>query len=147
MAFVALKPCRFAGQSFTVGAAVPEELILPGRVDSLVSMGILAAQGSSTAPAANPVADNPTTIPVLIRDVTSAEGLKGDVQLDITPEGLQQIFDAMMSNAEKAEAIIKEMTDAQALIILDLSDSRKTIKKAAEERGKELCASEDAGEA
>ena len=34
MAYVALKPCKFAGQIFKIGERVPEEAILPGAASN-----------------------------------------------------------------------------------------------------------------
>ena len=42
MAYVALKPCCFAGQKFWIGEAVPAELVLPEMARRLIQMGKLA---------------------------------------------------------------------------------------------------------
>ena len=42
MAYVALKPCCFAGQKFWIGENVPTELILPEMARQLIQMGKLA---------------------------------------------------------------------------------------------------------
>jgi hypothetical protein len=42
MAYVALKPCCFAGQKFWIGEAVPAELVLPEMAGRLIQMGKLA---------------------------------------------------------------------------------------------------------
>lgn len=42
MAFIARKPCSFGGTRFLIGETVPSELVLPERMGSLISMGILA---------------------------------------------------------------------------------------------------------
>lgn len=41
MAFIALKPCSFAGETFRIGADVPGDLVRPEAVKRLLSMGIL----------------------------------------------------------------------------------------------------------
>ncbi|MCI8414898.1 MAG: hypothetical protein HFF00_04635 [Ruminiclostridium sp.] len=41
MAFIALKPCSFGGQSFRIGEQVPHELVLPEMKRRLISMGFL----------------------------------------------------------------------------------------------------------
>ncbi len=42
MAYLALKPCCFAGQKFWIGEAVPAELVLPEMARRLIQMGKLA---------------------------------------------------------------------------------------------------------
>lgn len=49
MAYTALKPCRFAGQSFRIGESVPVEVIQPGAAKSLVKMGVIAEVPSENA--------------------------------------------------------------------------------------------------
>lgn len=41
MAFIALKPCSFGGQSFRIGDQVPQDLVLPEMKRRLISMGYL----------------------------------------------------------------------------------------------------------
>lgn len=41
MAFIALKPCSFGGQSFRIGDQVPQDLVLPEMKRRLISMGFL----------------------------------------------------------------------------------------------------------
>jgi len=43
MDFIALKPCRFAGQKFKIGETVPGKLVLPEMQKRLLAMGKLAA--------------------------------------------------------------------------------------------------------
>lgn len=126
MAYVALKPCSFAGQSFRIGDSVPGELIHPGAANNLVKMNIIAAEGSTEAPAKDGLI--PISIPVD----------DGAMSLAVTRDGLQAIFSAMTTTAEEAEPIVKAMTDGDALILLHMSESRKSIKAAAEARAKEL---------
>ena len=131
MAYVAIKPCRFGGQSFRIGDVVPSELLHKGAVKNLLKMGRIAAENGEIA--SEPVNESPNNpITVVIR----AE--EGDMPLELTAEGLQAVFDVLTSTATQAEPVIGSMTDGDALILLHLSDSRKTIKEAAEARAKAL---------
>ena len=60
------------------------------------------------------------------------------MRLDLTPEGLQAVFDVLTKKVGEAEATINGMTDPDALILLNLADSRKTVKELTETRGKAL---------
>lgn len=130
MAYVALKPCKFAGQIFKIGERVPEEAILPGAASNLVKMGIIADE--SEAKKTEETAGAATEISVNVQ-------VDGDaMRLDLTPEGLQAVFDVLTKKVGEAEATINGMTDPDALILLNLADSRKTVKELTETRGKAL---------
>lgn len=129
MAYIAIKPCRFAGQSFKVGESVPAEVIQPGAAKNLVKMGIIAEGEGATvkAPVAKPTIKEPEITVIIHAD-------DGDLPLNPTPKGLQSVFDVLTSTANNAEAIIEKMTDGDALILLNATDSRKSIKALTEER-------------
>lgn len=133
MAYIALKPCRFAGQDFTIGKDVPEAVLKAGNIKNLVKMGIIAATEGETA------TSYPQPAPPISVTIRAEEG---DMPLELTDIGLQQIFDALTSNVENAEKIVDVMTDGDALILLHMSDSRKSIKAAAEARAKALAEQE-----
>ena len=127
MAYVALKPCCFAGHSFKIGQSVPDELIHPGAANNLVKMQIIAKHGGTE----NRTAPNGDITVMIHAD-------EGDMPLDLTAESIQTIFDVLTGNATDAAAIIETMTDGDALILLHLTDSRKSVKAAAEARAKSL---------
>ena len=146
MPYVALKPCSFAGNSYRVGEAVPDEVILPGAAKNLITMKVIAPQADTTAtPNTAPAPAVPATIPIMMHGL-EFDGMKGDVQLDITPEGLQQVFDVLTGSTADAEPIIDAMTDAQALLLLNLTDKRKTVQAATAAKGEALSETEEAGE-
>lgn len=124
MAYTAIKPCRLAGQSFKIGDIVPAGNIQPGAAKNLVKMGIIAEQGSEEA--------NPSTITIKIQTA------EGELPLEVTPEGVQAVFDALNAKASDAEATVAEMTDEEALILLNASDKRKSIQEATEQRAAAL---------
>lgn len=139
MTYVALKPCSFAGQAFRIGDPIPGELIHQGSAKNLLQMKIIAKAGNTEG------SENTIVIP----DPALSIGIKteeGTLVLEPTEEGVQDVFSVLTSTADEAVDIIKEMTDADALILLHMSDGRKTIKAAAEERAKALSAEESEGE-
>ena len=135
MAYVALKPCRFAGQSFKIGEEIPDGIVHPGVANSLVKMQVIAEADDGTKPVVEQ--KEPATISLLI----SVE--EGDLPLEVTKEGLQAVVNVLTGTAPQAEPIIEQMTDGDALILLHMTDGRKTIKNAAEARAKALNAPED----
>lgn len=138
MAYTALKPCTFAGQTFKIGEIVPDELIHPENVNNLVKMGKIAVTGDSA------YIEQPkqaTASPDFVSVDVKAE--EGTITLEVTKNGVQAIFDVLTCNVSEAEQIINEMTDNDALILLHLSDSRKAIKAAAETRAKEINGTEE----
>lgn len=143
MAYVATKPCKFAGQSFRIGEVVPAEVIQPGAAKNLVKMGIIAEQSGELIVSTIETAEAKEPTPYA-KVVIHAE--EGDMDLNLTPEGLQAIFDVLSSNVSAAEPIISEMTDGDALILLHISDSRKSVKELAETRAKELNAPQEGEE-
>lgn len=136
MAYVALKPCCFAGHRFRIGETIPDERVHPGNANNAVKMGLIAEQaGEAGIPAQNTEAPvNPPVEKMTI--VIHAE--EGDLPLELTCEGLQAVVDVLTSNVEDAEPIIEAMTDSDALILLHVTDTRKGIKTVAEARAKAL---------
>lgn len=135
MAYTALKPCRFAGQSYKVGESVPAAALQPGAAKNLVKMGIIAAEGTELPTAQKP---EPIKTPKSVNIALRTE--EGDLPLEVTPEGIQSVFDALTATVAEAAAIIEGMTDGDALILLNASDKRKSIQEATETRAKALSA-------
>lgn len=123
MEYVALKPCSLGGQKFLIGDDVPEGVIQPGALINLIKMGIIADKG-----AAGSTEKAPSKLTI------TAHTDEGDIQLEISQEALQSVVDVAAGKADAAESAIKKMTDTDALILLDIIDSRKSIKAAAKER-------------
>ena len=135
MGYVALKPCSFAGQSFKINDAVPDSVIHPGAAKNLVKMQIIAPVGDVdilSQPSNFAPPQNNSSIRLTLRVE------EGDLPLDVTTDGIQNVFDVLTTNVDDAESIIEGMTDGDALILLHVSDSRKTIKAAAEARAKAI---------
>lgn len=135
MAYIAQKPCRFAGQSFRVGEIVPADVMQPGAIRNLVKMGIISEEGVELLTASVETREEPKiSITVLAGEDT--------MELNPTPEGLQSVFDVLTGNTTEAEATINAMTDVDALILLDLSDARKTVKGLTKSRAEALSAAQ-----
>lgn len=144
MAFIAVKPCKFAGQRFRIGEIVPADVIQPGAAKNLIKMGIIAEEGGELIVSTIETKEISTdSIPDAKVTIHAEEG---DMDLLLTAEGLQSIFDVLTSNVSAAEPIINEMTDGDALILLHISDSRKSIKELAETRANAINAPQEGEE-
>ena len=62
--YIANKPCRFGGQSYSIGDKIPTDKILPRRAGSLVRMGVsIESEEAEKAPAkAKPKAKEETPV-------------------------------------------------------------------------------------
>lgn len=128
MKLIAKKPCSFGGKKFYIGDEIPADCVLnPNEQEKMGVLVQVNVQGT-------PLPEDPV-IPAITVSIHADEG---DVPLELTSEGLQSVFDALISTVEEAEAIIEQMTDSQALLLLHVTDGRKTIKTASENRAKEL---------
>ena len=136
MAYVALKPCYFAGHRFRIGETVPDAVVHPGNADNAVKMGLIARQtGDATQTVEQPAETVSATVETMTVNIHAEEG---DLPLNLTAEGLQAVVDVLTSKAEDAEPIVEAMTDGDALILLHVVDYRKGVKTAAEARAQAL---------
>lgn len=144
MAYFAQKPTSFGGEKFKIGGQIPDTLLLPSAISNLLRMGVITSvageEGASSdnIPEAEVIHQEETVYKELVPITVPAE--EGELLLELTLSGLQSVFDILIGSVEAGEKIISEMVDKDALILLHITDSRKTIKKAAEERGKALAA-------
>ena len=136
MKMIARKPCSFAGKKFFNGDMVPAEIVLDPHGQE--KMGVLAIvnDDAGTTQHCNEV----DTMTVVVH----AE--KGDMHLNLTQEDLQSVVYVLTSNVDDAEPVVAAMANGDALILLHMTDNRKSIKAAAEARAQALNAEESAGE-
>lgn len=150
MRLIAKKPCSFGGIQFYIGDEVPADLVLNPSLQ--VQMGVLievpesgstgdgvggeSGSGSGSCGSTFIIPDSAMTIVVQTEN--------GTEELEPTDDGIQQIFTALIGTPTVAEAVIKEMDDEDALILLHMADRRKSVREAAMARASEL--SESAGE-
>lgn len=129
--YIAKKPCSFAGRDFLIGDPVPEELVLKSRVPNLIKTGVLE---EITVEAQEGVVK--FTIPV--------HAVEGDLSLELNNEEMVQVFDVLQASVEDARIVIDGITSNDVLILLDVSDSRKAVKKLVKDRANVLFPSEEA---
>ena len=133
MKLIAKKPCSFGGERFYIGDEIPLKLVQNPKTQE--RYGTLAiVEGDAVTPA-------PTVAPVVVSDPVLTIGVRvGDEEMDLEPtdDGLQDIFTALISDADGAIATINKMTDNDALILIHLADRRTTVQKAAKARAEKL---------
>ena len=142
MKLFARKPCSYAGKKFFIGDQIPAEYVLDPHGQEKMGVLAIVTDDAGTAPAAEAedVRNDVETMTVVIH----AE--EGDLDLNLTQEGLQAVVDVITSSVEDAKPVIAAMSDGDALIMLHLADDRKGVKDAAEARAKALNAEESAGD-
>ena len=129
---IALKPCSFGGKKFYIGDEIPAEYVeSPERQEKLGILKVVKVESEVTEVTENVVIPDPT-LEIVVR--TNGE----EMILEPTDSGIQDIFNVLIGKVAEAEAIINQMTDGDALILLHLADSRKAVKEAAEARAKAL---------
>lgn len=134
MRLIAKKLCSFNGKRFFIGDDIPVEYVLNPKDQEKKGVLVIINEDDQAAPAKS------TTMEVVIR------ANEGDMPLVLTQEGLQAVVDVLTGNADDAKPIIADMTDGDALILLHLTDPRKAVKAAAEERAKAINSEESAGD-
>ena len=128
----ALKPCSFGGKKFYIGDEIPAEYVAdPAKQEKFGTLKAVTVGGEVAVADEAPAAPNPTIS-------LSVKNDDGEMSLELTEKGIQDVFNVLMGKASNAEAIIEKMDDGDALILLHLTDARKTIKELAEARAKEL---------
>lgn len=141
MKLIAKKPCSFGGKRFYIGDEIPSELVMnPQDQEKMGRLAIVADEAAVVHPEGD---KEPETLDVMTVLIHCEEG---DMPLNLTQNGLQAVVDVLTSNAEDGTSIVKGMTDGDALILLDITDNRKTIKEAAKARAQVLNAEESEGE-
>ena len=134
MKLIARKACSFGGKKFYIGDDIPANLVLDPRAQE--KMGVLAIvpddAGTSPLAVCEVIRNEIDTMTVVIH------AKEGDLPLALTKEGLQNVVDVLTGKPADAEAVIAQMTDGDALILVHITDSRKAIKVAAETRAQAL---------
>lgn len=137
MKLIARKACSFGGKKFYIGDEIPAALVLdPKTQEQREVLAIVPDGAGAPAPAVDPAGDTGK-----ISVVIHAE--EGDLPLDLAQEDIQTIVDILTDTVEGAEPIVAQMTNGDALILLDCIDSRKSVKTAVRNRAKELAEAEE----
>lgn len=140
MKLIAKKPCSFGGKKFYIGNEIPAELVTDAKAQEKWGVLAIVADDAGISPDPSEEREEQTDPATTSLTVQTKEG---ELTLDVTPEGIQSVFNVLLGTAPQAEPTIEQMSDSDALILLHLTDSRKTVKEAAEARAKALNAPEE----
>lgn len=133
MSYICLKSCTMGGNKYIVGDIIPEDAVIPQRVNALVSMGLIAlnndnAMVTATLEAAEQAND---TIYVTLLGKKN----EPDMAVSIAIEDVQKVLIALQHNAENAAEFVRENINSQeALEVLERLEQRKTVKSAIAEK-------------
>lgn len=126
--YIALKPCTISGSKYLVNDVVDTSALSSAEVAALIKRKQIAGNDEGVVPAAS--LETLIAIPVL--------GEEENFAVSLSDEQIVEVFTVLQQTADDAIKAIGEMTAENALILIHRIDERKTVKKAAEARAKEL---------
>lgn len=145
MSYIARKKCSFGGVDYVVGDSIPHDVVMPGRVRSLVKSGIIVESGSDLERIRTEISESAAPLKVaivgtggLMKVLIPILATEGIMQLEVSPEEVTGYFGIVQMNAEEAIETIKTVDSQDVLIMLDALDQRKTVKTAAKARAEQL---------
>ena len=127
MKLIAKKPCSFGGKNFVIGEEIPSELVVNPKTQE--KLGVL-----TITPDDNPILADCTEKIGQVHFSVPVHGGEEDFAVDVTNEELVLVTDVLQANAETAAEIISTIETEVPLILIDVLDGRKAVKKAVKER-------------
>lgn len=164
MRLIAKKPCNFGGKRFYAGEEIPAELVAePKKQERLGVIAIAKDESEGVSGELSGTLYTQDQLDEAVAEVraeleeavakleeTEPGAYEGTVQIAIktgsdgdndqimaipaTPGQIQQTFEIMQLNADKASGAIADVKDENVLIMLAFIDSRSTVKKAAKNK-------------
>ena len=126
MAYTVLKPINIGGKRRIIGEVLNDSDVAAGRVYSLVKSGYISELKQ-------------LTINIPIND--------GVFDIEVALDDAVEVFTILQSRVEEATERIKKIEKEEVLILIDATDSRKSVKAAAVEQAKKITEKiEDNGE-
>jgi hypothetical protein len=160
--YICTKTCALGGVAYSKGDAIPFEAVLPSRERALIKQGYIAPSGTEAAAAAAEVtpeeisfmrariaeleaaaATTPPGTPTegsqepstIVVPITTKEGV---LELSLAPEDVVTVVTTMQLNADGAAKAVGVIEKEETLILIDVLDTRKTVKTAIAERVKAM---------
>lgn len=136
MQYLCRKQLNIGGRIYTPGQIIPDGVVLEERADRLRMCKYIAEIGEGGPAELVPSASLEfTESEELVVSIDVEEMVNGEkVAILATPEEIQKVFAIMQMNAEDGVKAIGDVEDENVLILIHASDSRTTIKKAAEKQ-------------
>lgn len=136
MKLIAKKPCSFGGKQFFVGDEIPTELVSDPTAQEKRKVISIIPFDSEIVSGMVPIDD---CAPAVVEGLpVSIRSKSGDIKLSLTADCLQAFVDVLMANNTSAVEIVNGITNEDLLILIHATDSRKTVREAAEGRAKAL---------
>lgn len=136
MQYLCRKQISIGGRTYTPGEVIPDGVVLDERADRLKMCKYIAEIKDEVPAELVPSASVEFTEPentVVFIEVGEPES-EEKVSIPATPEEIQQVFAILQMNAEDGVKAISDVKDENVLILIHASDSRTTVKKAAEKQ-------------
>lgn len=133
MSYICRKTLTISGVLYNPGDIIEDGVILPDRIRSLKTIGMISEMGDySDIPAAKPsvvsASENTNTIDI------SVKVEKGNIELPMTAEEIKKVFSVLQMNNTDSVNSIKEIESENVLILIHAIDGRKSVQNAAKER-------------
>nr|DAU24236.1 MAG TPA: hypothetical protein [Caudoviricetes sp.] len=133
MSYICRKTLTISGVLYNPGDIIEEGVILPDRIRSLKTIGMISEMGDySDIPATKPsvvsVSEYTNTIDI------SVKVEKGNIELPMTAEEIKKVFSVLQMNNTDSVNSIKEIESENVLILIHATDGRKSVQNAAKER-------------
>ena len=133
MSYICRKTLTISGVLYNPGDIIEDGVILPDRIRSLKTIGMISEMGDySDIPAAKPlvvpVSEDTNTIDI------SVKVEKGNIELPMTAEEIKKVFSVLQMNNTDSVNSIKDIESENVLILIHAIDSRKSVQNAAKER-------------
>lgn len=133
MSYICRKTLTISGVLYNPGDIIEDGVILPDRIRSLKTIGMISEMGDySDIPAAKPsvisVSEDTNTIDI------SVKVEKGYIELPLIAEEIKKVFSVLQMNNTDSVNSIKEIESENVLILIHAIDGRKSVQNAAKER-------------
>ena len=133
MSYICRKTLTISGVLYNPGDIIEDGVILPDRIRSLKTIGMISEMGDySDIPATKPsvvsVSEYTNTIDI------SVKVEKGNIELPMTAEEIKKVFSVLQMNNTDSVNSIKEIESENVLILIHAIDGRKSVQNAAKER-------------
>lgn len=139
MAYTVLKPINIGGKRRIIGEVLNDSDVAAGRVYSLVKSGYISELKTIPEEGIDVAELKQLTINIPIND--------GVFDIEVALDDAVEVFTILQSRVEEATERIKKIEKEEVLILIDATDSRKSVKAAAVEQAKKITEKiEDNGE-
>ena len=133
MSYICRKTLTISGVLYNPGDIIEDGVILPDRIRSLKTIGMISEIGDySDIPATKPsvvsVSEDTNTIDI------SVKVEKGNIELPMTADEIKKVFSVLQMNNTDSVNSTKEIESENVLILIHAIDGRKSVQNAAKER-------------